>query len=113
SLTDLGIQVDLQVMEWAPFLDASDAGDFDLCLVGWNQGGPDPSLFLDALVKTGGRANDARNSDPEIDGWLEAAVYTANLEERQMYYRKVLEKVQDLAWYVPLYNENKLAGLRT
>ncbi|MBT9258879.1 MAG: hypothetical protein KM310_03835 [Clostridiales bacterium] len=112
ALQDVGFQVDLKVMEWAAFLEDYRAGRFDIALGGWNQSSPEPSLFLDAMVMTGGRANYSKYSDPEIDQWLEEALLTPDREERAALYRKVILKVHDLAWFVPLYDENKVVAIR-
>lgn len=112
NLGRLGIQVDLQVMEWAPYIAYLETGQFDMIFLGWNQNSGEPSLFFDALVKTGGRGNDAGFSDPELDEWLEQAVATTDIEVRKELYLKAAQRVADHAWYVPLYNEMKVAGTR-
>ncbi|MDI3270261.1 MAG: ABC transporter substrate-binding protein [Bacillota bacterium] len=112
AFQDVGFQVDLKVMEWAAFLEDYRSGRFDIALGGWNQSSPEPSLFLDAMVMTGGRANYSKYSDREIDQWLRDALVTSNQGERAALYRKVILKVQDLAWFVPLYDENKVAAIR-
>lgn len=111
-LTQLGMQIDLQVMEWAPYTEKTSKGDFDICLLGWNQSSPEPSIFFDPLVKTGGRANYAKYSDNELDGWLEEAVKTTDQAKRKELYAKAAKRVAEQAWYVPLYNEMKVAGTR-
>ncbi|MDB4896899.1 MAG: peptide/nickel transport system substrate-binding protein [Firmicutes bacterium] len=112
QLTQLGMQVDLKVMEWAPYTDLTAKGDFDICFLGWNQSTNEPSIFLDPLVKTGGRGNYAKFSDKELDGWLDAAVATTDQAKRLELYGKAVNRVAENAWYVPLYNESKVAATR-
>ncbi|MDB4896902.1 MAG: hypothetical protein JWN15_3164 [Firmicutes bacterium] len=112
QLTQLGIQVDLQVMEWAPYLEKVQKGDFDMAFLGWNQSSPDPSIFFDPLVKTGGRGNYGKFTDKELDGWLEEAVKVTDQAKRKDLYLKAAKRVADNAWYVPLYNQTKVAASR-
>ena len=113
QLTELGIEIDLQVMEWAPYLEKVQGGDFDIALLGWNQSSPDPSIFFEPLVKTGGRGNYAKYSDKELDGWIDEAVKTTDLNKRKELYAKGAQRVAEHAWHVPLYNEVKVAATRT
>lgn len=113
QLSKLGMQVDLQVMEWAPYVAKVQGGEYDLAVLGWNQSSPDPSIFFDPLVKTGGRGNYAGYSDKELDGWLEEAVAVSDQAKRTELYVKAAKRVADLAWHVPLYNETKVTATRT
>jgi ABC-type transport system substrate-binding protein len=110
NLTQLGMQVELKVMEWAPYNDMVTKSDFDMAFLGWNQSSPDPSIFFDPLVKTGGRANYGKNSDKELDGWLEDAVKVTDQAKRRELYVKAAKRVSEQAWYLPLYNETKVAA---
>lgn len=112
QLTQLGMQVELQVIEWAPYTERTSQGDFDICFLGWNQSTNEPSIFLDPLVKTGGRANYAKFADKELDAWLNAAVAATDQGQRVELYKKAVNRVAENAWYVPLYNEAKVAATR-
>ena len=49
----------------------------------------------------------------ELDQWLTEAVATADVAKRTELYGKAAARVNDNAWYVPLYNELKIAATRT
>ncbi|MBT9258882.1 MAG: hypothetical protein KM310_03855 [Clostridiales bacterium] len=108
----VGFTVTLKVMEWAPYLEEVQAGNYDVAVLGWNQSSPEPSIFFDPLVKTGGRANYSGYSDPELDEWLTQGVQTTDMAERKALYEKAAQRVEENAWFVPLYNEMKVAGVR-
>lgn len=112
QLTKVGFDVNLQVMEWAPYVANAQKANYDLTLLGWNQGSPDPSVFFDPLVKTGGRGNYSKYSDPQIDAWLTDAVKEQDQAKRKELYAKAAQRVNENAWYVPLYNETKAAASR-
>ncbi|MDI3270658.1 MAG: ABC transporter substrate-binding protein [Bacillota bacterium] len=110
-LEDVGFQVDVKVLEWATFLEEYRARRFDLVLIGTDQESPEPALFLNPLVQTGGRLNYSDYSDTLVDSWLEAALNTSNRDERKELYKRVLSRVEELAWFIPLYDEVKVAAL--
>lgn len=112
QLTQAGFTVEMQILEWAPYLEKVQKGNFDMAFLGWSQGSGEPSVFFDPKVKTGGRGNYAGYSDAEIDTWLEEAVATTDQAKRTELYVKVAQKVADLAWQVPLYNEMKVGAYR-
>lgn len=109
---NLGINVKFSVMEWAPYLDDVFQHRFHVAFLGWNVSGTDPALSFNHLVKSDGWANFGGVGDPELDGWLEDAQRTHDEALRQELYRKAAFKVADEAWFIPLYNENKLAATR-
>lgn len=108
---ELGIETTVTVMEWAPFLDDIYAGNFQASLSGWNQSSPEPSIFADPLLATGGRANYAPWSDELIDELLPQAAATTDAAERIELYAQILDRVNELGWFVPIYNENKVAAV--
>lgn len=108
---DVGIDATVQVMEWAPFLEDLYAGDFQVAISGWNQSSPEPSIFADPLLGTGARGNYGPWSDEQLDDLLVRASATTDQDERKELYRQVLERTQELAWFIPLYNENKVAAV--
>lgn len=112
QLGQIGIDVNIQVLEWAPFVENMQKADFDMVFLGWSQGSGEPSIFFDPLIKTGGRGNYAGFSDAEIDAWLTEAVTELDHEKREALYAKVANKAADLAWAVPLYNEAKVGAHR-
>ena len=56
QLADIGISVDINVMESGAFIDAANAGDLSLHLLGWGADYPDATNFLD--FHFGGGASD-------------------------------------------------------
>lgn len=113
SLEEVGFQVNLKVLEWPTFLEEYRARRFDLVLIGTDQESPEPALFLNPLVETGGRLNYSDYSDPLVDAWLKEALQTSDPAQRKEIYEKVLLRVQELAWFIPLYDEVKVAAVST
>jgi peptide/nickel transport system substrate-binding protein len=105
----VGFDCRVRVMEWAAFLEETRAGKFDASFSGWNQSSGEPSLFLDALVATGGRANYGRHTDPAIDAVLQEGLGAFSDGRRKLLYAKAIALVNQHAWYIPIDNEFKIA----
>lgn len=110
QLGRLGINVKLTVLEWGPYQEMLKGGQYDMAFLGWNQSTGEPSIFTDPLTNTSGRANYSKLSDKQLDALLDQAVAVTSKASRQKVYTKVLDRITDLAWYLPLYNEYKLAA---
>jgi peptide/nickel transport system substrate-binding protein len=105
----VGFECRVKVMEWAAFLSETRAGKFDAAFSGWNQSSGEPSLFLDPIAETGGRANYAKHSDPAIDAILNEGLIAFSEGRRKLLYAKALGLVNQHAWYIPIDNEFKVA----
>jgi len=100
QLEDVGIDVNLKVKEWGAFMDTVQASEHQMCFLGWNQSGADPSLFTDALAMTGGRGNWSYRSDPRIDELCREAQQTTDIDERAELYKRIQVKIHENAWFV-------------
>ena len=77
---DLGITMDIKIVEWSTFTPTRRAGDFEICRGGWVYDYDDPSNMLNLLASTSGN-NDGKYSNPEVDKLLEEARSTADKAE--------------------------------
>ena len=89
---NLGIDIELENMEWATFLAKRQANDFQIARNGWVGDYQDPSNFLELLITTGGN-NDGRYSNAEYDALVSKAATMQPGRERM----EVLEKAEDIA----------------
>jgi ABC-type transport system substrate-binding protein len=105
----VGMECRVKVMEWAAFLAEVRAGKFDAAFLGWNQSSGEPSLFLDPMSATGGRANYTSLSDPALDQILKEGQIAFSEGRRKMLYSRAVDIVNKHAWYVPISNEFKVA----
>ncbi len=78
QLTDIGITMDIQLIEFATVIQNGNAGDFQALSLGWS-GDVDPDGDLYSLLYTKAGFNFAKYSNPEFDKLLDAG--RANLDQ--------------------------------
>lgn len=84
---DLGIHMDIKIVEWSTFTPTRRAGDFDVCRGGWVYDYDDPSDMLNLFASNSGN-NDGKYSNPQLDKLLNEANSTA---DRTLHYSKLHE----------------------
>lgn len=101
QLAQVGIAVDIEVMESGAFIDASDAGELAFYLLGWGADYPDATNFLDYHFGIGS-SDQFGTRHQEITDALTAAAQSADPEERLEYYTIANTALRDLAPMVPI-----------
>ncbi len=89
----VGIQVDIRVVEWASFIkEFIDKGRFEAIIMGWNiTQDPDNYDVWHSSKAVEGGLNFVYYKNPELDELLEKARYTVDQAERKKYYDRVQE----------------------
>lgn len=87
QLTEAGFNVEIEMMEWATFLDTARAGQYDLTFLSWSNVTSDGSemLYPNFHSDNVGASNRAQYSDPEFDKLVEASRTTVDQAEREQY----------------------------
>jgi peptide/nickel transport system substrate-binding protein len=104
NLKDIGIQMNIRVLEWTAFLDAIDRRDFEAVILGWSLD-PDPDQYdIWHSSKTGPKEfNFISYHNPEVDKLLVNGRNTCRNEERKKYYYKLQEILAEEQPYTFLY----------
>jgi peptide/nickel transport system substrate-binding protein/oligopeptide transport system substrate-binding protein len=89
--SELGITVEVEVVEWSSFTPMRRAGDYQSSRNGWVGDYSDPSNMLDLLVSTNGN-NDGKYNNPEYDAAMEISRTTTDPVERSA----ALHKAEDI-----------------
>jgi peptide/nickel transport system substrate-binding protein/oligopeptide transport system substrate-binding protein len=103
DLTELGLKVELQSLEWAAYIERVDSRPPDLFLLSWVADYNDPDNFLYLLfhTKQWGDNNHVRYSNAAVDRLLDRGRATANHEERMRIYGEVERTIlAELPWAV-------------
>lgn len=103
QLREIGMDVDVEVTEWASFSDSLTRRELQVWIAGWlNQ--LDPDRMYD-MFYTNGASNYGNYSDPEVDAALDAGRTSSNQNERAEQYRFIAQTVTDNVWYVTLVEQ--------
>ena len=102
QLAEIGVVVDINVMESGAFLDASDAGQLDgFHMLGWGADYPDATNFLDYHFGRGASKQFGAGS-PELWDLLEQAAVLADPAERQPIYDEANELIKQFVPMIPV-----------
>ncbi len=101
QLAQVGINVEINQMESGAFLDAADAGDLSLHLLGWGADYPDATNFLDFHF---GRGASDQFGEGFEDIWttLESAGRIADEAQRLEFYEQATQLIKDHVPMVPI-----------
>lgn len=115
DLKEIGIDINVEVLEWSAFIEKIENGEHDLFMISWISDSPDPDMvvypcFHSSMVGPGG--NYAFLEDPEVDELIIQGRRTADGPEREEIYRSLQERIMDLAPGIFLYNSEIVIGAR-
>lgn len=98
----LGVQTTLENKEWKTYLDAKDAGEFQVARGGWVGDYNEASTMLD--LKTSGHGqNDGKFSSPEYDALMAQSRIATSDEQRNALYKKAEEILAEQMPLAPIY----------
>ncbi|WP_346621181.1 ABC transporter substrate-binding protein [Blastococcus montanus] len=105
QLEPIGIDVDVQTVDFATWLDRQAQGDFDTFMLGW-LGNLDPFDYYHSQHITDGVNNYQGYSNAEVDRLLLAASSETDPDTRRDLYHDAIEMIVDDVSYLYLYNPN-------
>jgi peptide/nickel transport system substrate-binding protein len=103
QLEPIGVNVDVQTVDFATWLDRQGQGDFDAFLLGW-LGNIDPFDYYHAQHITDGSSNFQGYSNPEVDALLTQAATETDEDARKELYDQAATLIVDDVSYLYLYN---------
>ena len=98
QLKEIGIKVNIQVMEWGNYIESTARGEHDTFLLGWfsNTGDPDFGLYPLFHSNSFGRAgNRSFYSNKKVDILLDKARQNFNEKERNLLYNEIQDIIQE------------------
>lgn len=103
---ELGITVNVNVVEWASFTPMRRAGDYEASRNGWLFDYNDASNMLDLLYSTNGN-NDGKYNNPEYDAVMDKAAAEVDPETRSGYLHQAEDILMNDAACIPIayYND--------
>ena len=100
--SQLGVNINIDTLEWGVYLDTLSVGDHDLYMLGWTTVTGDPDYGTISLFHTdfhGDPGNRAFYSNPVVDRLLEEGRMSTDSNRRRAIYREITEiLIEDAPW---------------
>ena len=100
---NLGIEVEIQQVEWATFLQDLHRNRLQAFSLAWQADYPDPHTFVDVLFRTGSSINNTNYSNAEVDELLAQANVEPDPARRIELYQQAEEIIVEEAAWLPLW----------
>ena len=114
NLKEVGIDVDIEVLEWSTYLQKSANGEHEMLLGGWVSGTLDADIVLFPLFHSssiGAAGNRAFYVNPEVDKFIEEGRTALTLDERKEAYEKAQIILSTDLPMIPLFYKNENIGI--
>lgn len=114
QLKQIGIDLEVEIIEWGAYLDKLARGEQDMFLLGWSSS-PDCDSALYALFHSkhhGSGGNRTYYTNPRVDELLDLARASTNQEERNKYYGEIQEIIQEELPMFVIVNPFDNAGMQ-
>ncbi len=103
----LGVEVEIQQVEWATYLQDLNRRKFQIFALGWQADYPDPQDFLDILFHSESETNHGAYSNSDVDALLEEARVEQDPNTRISLYNQAEQMIIDDAAWVPLWYDSE------
>jgi len=115
ELKQVGIIVDIKVMEWGAFLDGTNKGEQEMYMIGWNSQINDPDMSLYAMFhssKFGAGGNRPFYKNSKVDGLIEQGRQMPDSEARQTLYYELQDMINADAPWIYLNAGEQVVGTK-
>ncbi|WP_025027032.1 glutathione ABC transporter substrate-binding protein [Caldalkalibacillus mannanilyticus] len=116
KLSEIGIDVKVEVLEWGAYLENTANGNHDMFILGWSTPTADADYAMYALFHSsnfGAAGNRTFLKDAELDELLDKGRQEADQDARKQYYRQAQEKLVELAPMLYIHHQEYLNGVRS
>ena len=116
QLAKVGIEAEIVSYEWGTYLDKTDHGEHDTCLLGWTGDNGDPDNFLWVLLSIPSAEVPAGNvafwKNEEFNSLIKEAKETADVKRRTQLYLDAQEIFHEEAPWVPVAHSVVVAPMK-
>lgn len=109
NLQEVGINVKIQVEDFATWLDRESQGNYDAFMLGW-LGNIDPFGFYHAQHTCNGSNNYQNYCDKQTTQLLQQAATETDEDQRKQLYDQAVKRIVDDTSYIYLYNPEVVQG---
>ncbi len=115
ALSEYGIEVEIEELEWGAYLERTSNGEHDMFVLGWSTVTADADYGLYALFHSsmvGAPGNRSFLENEELDELLDAGRRETDETERAAIYKEAQELLTELAPMLYIHHQNYLTGVR-
>ncbi|GAB3048526.1 glutathione ABC transporter substrate-binding protein [Virgibacillus ainsalahensis] len=115
QLGEIGIDVEVEVLEWGAYLEQTANGEHDMFVLGWSTATGDADYGLYSLFHSdqqGDPGNRTFTENEELDALLEEGRQESEPEAREEIYSEAQEMLVDIAPWIYLHHQEFLLGVR-
>ena len=102
QLADVGIQVEIQTVEFGALLKVGEQGDFDAMSLGWS-GRIDPDGNIQPIFAANGAFNYGKYSNPAVDDGIARERAASDQATRKQVFQQIQQTINDDAAYIFTY----------
>lgn len=112
QLAELGITVEIKVLEWGAYLSGLKEGKHDLFMLGWSAPVPDPHFSIFILLESKSALNYTYFNDPKLDGLLASGRAVPDGAEREKIYKEIQYYINEQAPMVYTFTPEIIFGMQ-
>jgi peptide/nickel transport system substrate-binding protein len=115
QLKEIGIQVEIQVLEWGTYLEGLKQKEHDMFIVGWSCQTPDPDMAIYGPFHSSMKGNNNFTffGDDKIDELIEQGRVLEDSDERKEVYYEAQQLIKEKAPWVFLNNGEQVVGVKS
>ena len=109
----IGINLEIDLMEWGAYLDHISQKSHEMFILGWSAS-YDPDGTVNALFHTdsgGPTGNRAWYSNPEVDALIQKGRSTIAWEEREPIYKQIQRQLMEDCVFIPIFSKETVVAL--
>lgn len=114
QLAEIGVEVEIEELEWGAYLERTANGEHDMFILGWSTVTSDADYGMYPLFHSsqqGSPGNRTFLEDPDVDELLQAAREETDADKRQELYTEVQELLVELAPMLYIQHGEHLVGV--
>ncbi|MFA1822253.1 glutathione ABC transporter substrate-binding protein [Virgibacillus oceani] len=114
QLQEVGVDAEVEVLEWGAYLDQTADGEHDMFVIGWTTGTGDPDYSVYSLFHSnsvGAPGNRTFTENDELDALLDEARQTTDEEDRMALYSEIQELLVEIAPAINISYPEYLMGV--
>lgn len=115
QLKDIGINIKIEILEWATFLNTTGSGKADLFMIGWSNSSGDADYGMTPMLHSSMKGNSGNRSffdNAEFDALLEAGKVELDPVKRAAIYDEAQDLMNREVPILPIYFMPASAGVR-